>query len=166
MPVVESINNPVFLGIVSSSDVIRIFVEHDYNPVKKNIDEIMQKNVVFVSPDDHVSKVWDKMRSGEYSGFPVVNDKEKVVGFLSRRDVFLRGSVRLSKESGKTRVSTVSKIMRQLVAVVTPDKTTKEVAKFMVDKNVIRIPIVNNEKDMKLVGIVDAEDILRAYTGV
>lgn len=164
IPVIESVDNPIFLGIVTSSDIIRVFVDYDYTPVKKNISEVMQKDVVFVSHDDHISKVWDKMRSGKFSGFPVVK-KGKVVGFISRRDIFLRGSVRLSKESGKSRISTVAKIMKQLVAVVTHDKTTKEVAKFMIDKHVIRLPIVDNKNNMKLVGIVDAEDILRAYVG-
>lgn len=161
MPIVE---NSIFRGIVTSSDIIRVFVDYDYNPVKKNIREVMQTNVVFVSPDDHISKVWDKMRSGEFSGFPVIK-KGKVIGFISRRDIFLRGGVRLSKESGKSRVSTVSKIMKQLVVVVTTDKTIKEVAKIMIDKNVIRLPIVDSEKNMKLIGIVDAEDVLRAYVG-
>ncbi|PKP54619.1 MAG: hypothetical protein CVT90_00355 [Candidatus Altiarchaeales archaeon HGW-Altiarchaeales-3] len=162
IPVIE---NSEFLGIITSSSIINAFVDNDYNPVKKNIAEVMQTDVVFVSPDDKVSQVWDKMRSGGFSGFPIV-EKGKVLGFISRRDIFLRGSVRLSKESGKSRMTTVSKIMRQLVAVITPDKTTKEVAKYMIDRNVIRLPIVDNEKSMKLVGIVDAEDILRAYVGV
>ena len=96
----------------------------------------------------------------------IVGKKGKVIGFISRRDIFLRGSVRLSKESGKSRASTVDKIMKQLVVVVTHEKTTKEVAKFMIDRHVIRLPIVDNERTMKLVGIVDAEDILRAYVGV
>ncbi|ODS36635.1 hypothetical protein BEH94_11635 [Candidatus Altiarchaeales archaeon WOR_SM1_SCG] len=161
MPVVD---DSVFRGIVTSSDIIGVFVDYDYNPIKKNIGEVMQTDVVFVSPEDNISKVWDKMRSGEFSGFPVV-EKGKVVGFISRRDIFLHGSVRLSKESGKGRVSNVAKIMKQLVVVLTEDKTTKEVAKFMIDKQVIRLPIVENERNMKLVGIVDAEDILRAYVG-
>ena len=82
--------------------------------------------------------------------------------------MIIRGNkddIRLSKESGKSRTSNVAKIMKQLVAVVTEGKTTKEVAKFMIDKHIIRLPIVDNEKNMKLAGIVDAEDILRAYVG-
>ena len=152
-----------FLGFVTSPDIINVFIEHDYQPVKKNIREVMQKDVIFVSPDEHISKVWDMLRKGGFNGFPVV-DKGKVIGFVSRRDVFLRGGVRLSRESGKARISSVSKIMKTLVVVATEDKTTKDIAKLMLEKNVIRLPVVDSEEHMKLVGIVDAEDILRAYT--
>lgn len=157
------VKGSAFLGLVTSPDIIKVFVEQDYHPVKKNISEVMKTEVVSVSPDEHISKVWDMLRTGEYNGFPVV-DKGKVVGFVSRRDVFLRGGVRLSKESGRIRVSTVSKIMKQLVVIATEDKTTKEVAKLLIEKNVINIPVVDSSEHMKLVGIVDAEDILRAYT--
>ncbi len=159
MPVIE---NGALIGMVSATDVLRKLVEHDYNPVKKQVADIMIRDIVYCTPEEELSVVWSKMLSSGFSGFPVLK-KKKVIGFVSRRDIIKRGYARLSMESGKSRASIVSSVMSPTITTITEDMSTKDVAKTMVERGIIRVPVVNDKNELR--GIVDMVDILRAYAG-
>lgn len=148
------------LGIVSSMDILNAFIRREYMPSKKAISDIMTKKVVCCEPDEDISKIWDKMYSSGFSGFPVVKNKE-VIGIITRMDIIKSGHARISKESGKIRNTTVNRVMRTPAITVNPTTTVRDAADMAVRKKIIRFPVVDNSK--KIVGIVDIEDILRAY---
>ena len=153
------VNEGKLTGIITSSDIIAAFLEKDYNPVKKKISEIMSTNIISCEPEDEIPGIWDIMGSSGFSGLPVVS-KEKLLGMITRMDIF-RAGFRLSKESGKSRSGHVQKIMKSPAIAVTSDVDTRVAAQAMIHKNIIRLPVVDEKEH--LIGIVDIEDILRAY---
>jgi CBS domain-containing protein len=159
LPVVE---NSGLVGIISSTDVLSSFVENRYNPVKKRVQEVMTSDVVYCEQDDELSRIWDKMYSSGFSGFPVLK-KGRVIGMVTRSDIMKEGSVRLSKESGKTKVVPVKRAIKTPAITATIESRIEDIAKTMIDNKIIRLPVTDREG--RLLGIVDVEDILRAYVG-
>jgi CBS domain-containing protein len=78
-------------------------------------------------------------------------------------DMIREGSMRVSKESGKGKTVHVKKAMKKPAVTISRDASTKDAAELMIKKKISRLP-TTDEKD-RLVGIVDVEDILRAYAG-
>ena len=158
LPVVE---DGKLLGIISSVDVLAAFIEHGYTPVRKNVGEIMSTNVTYCEVRDEISTIWDRMCASGFAGLPVLK-KGEVIGIITRRDILHHGSVRLSKESGSRKLVRVEKAMRTPPITVTPEETTDDVARIMIKRDIARLPVA---KGSKLEGIVDIEDILKAYIG-
>ena len=156
------VDNGNLKGIISSMDILDKFVKEDYHPVKKKIDEVMTTDVVYCEQDDEISKIWDMMHSSGFSGLPVLKNN-KIIGIVTRMNILKQGSVRLSKESGKIRNAPVKRVMMTPAITVTPATGVKRAAGTMVKRRIIRLPVVDKKKE--LVGIVDIEDILRAYVG-
>jgi len=154
------VKNDKLFGIITAKDILRKFVENDYTPVKKKVGDVMTRDVVYCEQDDEISKIWDKMYSSGYSGLPVVKDG-KVIGMITRMDIIRDSSVMLSKESGKIRNVHVRKVKKTPAITTTPTENIKNVAEIMIERSISRLPVVNSSD--RLLGIVDIEDILRAY---
>jgi len=160
LPVVNSISNDRLVGIVSSMDILKAFVENDCIPVKEKIQDIMDKRFISCGPDDELSKVWHRMIESGISGFPVVENK-KVVGVITRMDILRHGSFRLSEESGKGKKIFVKKVMISPAIATTPDERVDSASKKMLKNKIIKLPVVDSNK--KIIGIVNIEGILKAY---
>lgn len=156
LPVVDT----GLVGIISSLDILKSFVKNNYMPHKNTIRDIMIKNVVYCRPDDELSKIWGIMLKSGFGGLPVV-EEDKVIGMLTRMDVIKHGSARLSRESGRVKNISVEKVMKKPAITTKPGESTTKVAKIMVENKIIRIPV--SDPEMRLVGIVDIEDVLSAY---
>lgn len=94
-----------------------------------------------------------QLTTGLYSGMPVTEGNGKVIGIITELD--LLDAVNNGKELVKT---TASDIMTKEVTTIAPDTPISEICKLMNEKNIIRLPVVKNEK---LVGVVSRSDILR-----
>jgi len=159
LPVVD---DNKLVGIISSTDVLSAFVKNGYRSVKKKINEIMTTDVIYCEQEDELSKIWDKMYTSGFSGFPVLK-KGKVIGMITRSDIMKEGSVRLSKESGRTKVVPVKRAIKTPAITTTGDSKIEDAAKIMTESKIIRLPVT--DKEGHLLGIVDIEDVLRAYVG-
>jgi len=160
MPVVRSSTDMTLIGVVSAHDILAKLIEK--TPRKKTVEEVMTREVVTCSPEDAITKVWDKMLETGYSGIPVVKDG-RVIGIVTRMDIIRSGHARISREDDKGRVKNpphVSKIMKTPVETVYPSTSVVEAAKKIIDRNIGRLPVV---EEGKLVGIVDREDLIRAW---
>ena len=158
------INNRKLVGMVSSRDILDSFIKHVPPPREGSVHirDIMSGDVVCCEQDDELSKVWDKMYESGFSGLPVIKEN-RVIGIITRMDIFKHGSVRLSKESGRSKTIPVKKAMQTPVIMTTPDASVRDAAEMIVKSEIVRMPVV--DEDEKLVGIVDIEDMLRAYVG-
>jgi len=152
----------------------------------KKIEEFMNKDVVYLRPDDSVfdaAKIFSELR---ISGAPVVDGGE-IIGVITESDIIKFMDVKISDLPGvggaslanlilaiiglqKLRVdfkkelefvasSKVSEVMSKNPITITADKTILDVASVMQDNDINRLPVVS---EGKLVGIVARADIIKA----
>ena len=116
------------------------------------VKDIMTSPVDTVLSTDIMEEVFKQFRKG-YSGVPVVNEDGKVVGVLSRRDL-----KRLKKDSHKK--SPAKAFMSTNVITIAKCATVAQAARMMVNNDIGRLPVVENEE---LVGIITRSDVMRYY---
>ncbi len=138
------------------------------------IDEIMQTEVVGVSPTDSLKRVARLLLEHGISGVPVLNDHGAVIGVVSEGDILVKASAAFGerehpsnwlfgddeREALKRGAQTAADAMSRPVVTVDPRCTVAEAARVMVKQSVNRLPVVS---DGRLVGIVTRSDIVRAF---
>jgi len=116
----------------------------------KSIDNVVEHDVRYVTPDTTVAFVADLMDRHSIGGVPVVDHKGKLVGIVSRRDV--RGVVH------KIGNETVETIMTRKPIAVKDDVTADDAISLMYTKKVERLPVVDDNGE--LTGIITMQDLL------
>jgi CBS domain-containing protein len=116
--------------------------------------DVMNRPVVSARPKASARDVVLQLNSGLYSGMPVTEGEGKVVGIITELD--LLSAAADGKELVKT---TAEEIMTKDVVTVNPETPVVEIVQMMRDKNLLRVPVV---EEGKLVGIVSRSDILRS----
>ncbi len=141
------------------------------------VKEIMSKEVVSIKPDDNAKDALNLLFKMQISGLPVIDDKQRLVGMFTEKDVlsqilpsYLEKIGRFVYEENPKSIKKkfqdltnlpVSKLMRKDVITIDEEASLCEVARLMLTQRVRRIPVLNNEK--KVMGIVAREDIVKAY---
>ncbi|HOA56302.1 MAG TPA: CBS domain-containing protein [Clostridiales bacterium] len=115
------------------------------------VKDIMTKNVASVKPDASVSEAADLMQRYNVGSIPVCDDNG-VVGIVTDRDIVMR-NVTVGSDPRSTPVSS---IMTTNVTTVSPDTDVDELGVIMSQKQVRRVPVVDNNN---LVGIVALGDL-------
>ncbi len=141
--------------------------------------EIMQADVITAKPDTTVGELADILAQNKISGVPVVDEQGRVLGMVSEADIILQDadlhfpyyiqflemviylqSVHKFEERVRKSIgSKVTEIMSDEVVSVSPEATVRETATLMADRDVNRLPVIEDER---LVGIVTRGDIVRA----
>lgn len=163
LPVIESEDNPVLKGIVS---LLNVFGNLDPEKMpNKEISEIMSTKVITASPDDPITKVWDKMVEEDFTGLPVMKDG-KTIGMITRFDILKRGWARISRESDTRPVDStqmhVQKLMSTPIYSVKSTDSLNTAIETMMRYDVGRMSVMDGGK---LVGIVDRYDLIKSYLG-
>ncbi len=144
--------------------------------------DIMQKDVITVSPDTSVEDLGRMFIEKNISGAPVVDGNGDLYGIVTENDLIsqntqfhiptilrifdaiipLVSSSRMEKEIQKMTASTVGEICSREVFTIDEEKTLVDIATIMTDKGIHLMPVV---KDNKIVGIVGKKDIIRGVSG-
>ncbi len=169
------------------------------------VEDVMQRDVVTVTPETSVRTLLKRLVSFQISGVPVVTEEGEIVGVVSTTDVVRLGAG--EKELNAAELSwgtlvlpnedydessnvpfyldsvdwlqatetqaealpsgvfdgyTVSDIMTPAVFKVKPSDSVKEVGRFLLRGRIHRALVVEGKK---LLGIVTAFDLLRAFVG-
>lgn len=160
-PVVTSPQENTYRGVLGLESIIEHEIENSPEKLAREVSDIMTKNVVTCSPEDEVERIWRLMQERRFAGVPVVKDG-KLVGIVTHKDLLESGAALPVFESGKGRFRNsprISSVMKTNVVAVEPSTKAIRVAKVMVSKDVGRVPV--KDRDGRLVGIVDREDIVR-----
>ncbi len=161
VPVLISGQDKTLAGILSMVDIFRNLNLNRIPP--KKVGEIMTRDVKTCSPKDSIAKVWLNMRESGFSGYPVVQEGY-LLGMITRRNIIRSGYARIEKEDDHGTKSTMSpaveKIMSTPVYTLSPETSLKEAIQAFLKLDVGRLSVVN---DGKLVGIVDRNDIIKAF---
>jgi len=145
--------------------------------------QIMETNVVTVTPDTPVADLLPLLLNKYYKALPVVDAERRVLGMVTDVDLLEKADlgVRLSvleavraqggagldellrevRAGGKTARDVMG---RRPEAVIGPDATVRDAAQQMVQQGVKRLPVVDRER--RLLGIVGRLDILKAASHV
>lgn len=113
--------------------------------------EIMTKNVRTAAPLASLRELAAMMRDGDMGAVPIV-DAERLVGIVTDRDIVVR-----AVSEGKGPDSPASEAMTTELFVVKPDDFVFEAVRLMGDKQVRRVPVVN--EDGSLAGIIAMADV-------
>ncbi len=123
---------------------------------KVKVRQVMTTKVITVRPDQTLLDVLKLIGKTGHRGFPVIDDKGRVVGMITERDLARYPRTRLHEIR-------VEEAMTRNLVVATPDETLDEAMAKIIRYTIGRLPVVEDLKSMKLVGIVTPRDILRAY---
>lgn len=111
--------------------------------------DIMSKEIACVNSNDSIEKAAQLMKQYNVGSIPICS-QNKVIGIVTDRDIALR-----SVANGQYNQS-VGDIMTQNPVTGTPDMDVHEAARIMGEKQIRRLPVVENNS---LVGIVSLGDI-------
>ena len=112
------------------------------------VKRVMSKKVVSVSVPGSREKVLDLMRKEKKAVLPVVKEDTKQ----------LVGVVTLSDLINNPDEEQIAMLMSRNLIIANPDEDVKDVAKRMIENDVRRIPVVNDDGD--LVGIITSFDLV------
>ena len=118
------------------------------------ISRLMTYGAETVSSGDTLQTAANVMKRGGFRRVPVVDD-DKLVGIISDRDVRAHDGY-----LDKTRVSAA---MTSDPKTVTPRMSVEDAARLMIEHKIGGLPVV---EDGKLVGIITATDVLKAFLKV
>ena len=113
--------------------------------------EIMTSSVKTATRDMTLQDVATLMRDGDMGAIPVVEDG-KLVGIVTDRDIVVR-----SLAAGHGADSSVGEAMTSEIFSVKPDDFAFEAIRLMGDKQIRRVPVVNDAGE--LAGIIAMADI-------
>lgn len=143
----------------------------------------MRTDVISVKPETKYEQAARIMVSRRFSGLPVIDDRGKLVGIISEKDIFramfpdyqaytAEPHAYLNREVLEDRIkdirnNPVEMYMSCRVLTVEPEAPVLKAAGLMLAHGIHRLPVVEGEK---LVGIVTREEIygaiLKRYLGI
>lgn len=120
-----------------------------------NINEVMHRDSFWTHPTTPLIDVARAMREHDVGALPVV-DNDELIGMVTDRDLTIRGLA----DGKDAQHSTARDVMTREMFWCYEDADVKDVASYMQEKRVRRIPVVNHDK--RVVGMVSIGDITRA----
>lgn len=115
------------------------------------IKDIMTKTVASINANDSVENAAKLMKEYNIGSVPVCNGEE-VIGVITDRDIAIRGA-----SNGKNMNNEkVRGIMSSNPVLGTPDMEVNDAARIMSERQVRRLPVVENNN---LVGVVSLGDL-------
>lgn len=148
--------------------------------MSKTVAEVMIPEPITVQIQTPLQEAIQIMAEKKISGLPVVNDDRQLVGVISETDlmwketgvetppyimildsvIYLQNPARYEKEIHKVLGQTVGEVMTDKPISIKPNKSLREAAHLMHDKNIRRLPVVD-EQEGKVIGILTRGDIIR-----
>jgi CBS domain-containing protein len=117
----------------------------------RKISEVMTSEVKVVSPEDSLQDAAAIMAEEDVGALPVC-DGTRLQGMITDRDITIRAIA-----NGRGADTAVSEVMTDDVVWCTEDDDTQDVLERMGDRQIRRIPVV--DQDRNLVGIVSLGDL-------
>ncbi|MBK9030609.1 MAG: CBS domain-containing protein [Myxococcales bacterium] len=119
-------------------------------PYHLKVRYLMSTALITVRANELVTEAHAEMESGDIRHLPVVDDRGRLVGVLSDRD--------LLRTAAAKRTPRISEIMSREVVKVGPDAPAHEAAALMLEYKIGSVAVV--DEDDALVGIVTQTDFL------
>ena len=113
--------------------------------------DAMTKKPVSVSPDENITNC-TKIMLDKHVGSLLGKENEKLLGFLTERDL-----VRMISMGIEPKTTKVKQIMTTRIITITPEKDIYDAITLMNRENIRRLPVMVNER---VIGLITLKDIL------
>ncbi|MFH0926256.1 MAG: CBS domain-containing protein [bacterium] len=120
------------------------------------IRDIMLKRFPTVTEFMTVEEVSRILAENHVSGVPVIDNEEKLLGFISERDIILT----FAQEDGSKKIS--KDIMSKNVLTIEEDTPVEKVHKLFTEHPYRSLPVLRNGK---LVGVITRKKIIEHFMG-
>ncbi len=121
------------------------------------VSDVAAAPVVVLRADDTLEHVRAWMAThaegSAHQGFPVVDDDDRLVGVITRRDL----------SDGSVTAATVRGVVKRPPAIVFDDSSLRDAVDHMVRENVGRLPVVARDQPDRVIGIVTRSDVIAAH---
>lgn len=117
------------------------------------VKQAMTKKVLVTAPDITIREVARIMAEHRVGCLIVLDNNKKIVGIITELDI-IRKVVAGDKDPSTT---TVEEVMSKEVYTVQADQTLEEASRIMIENNIKKLPVLENDK---LVGILTATDLI------
>lgn len=139
----------------------------------------MSREPIVVRPETSLKEAIQILAQHRISGLPVVDEAGKLVGIISESDlmwqetgvtppayimildsvIYLENPGHYERDLHKALGQTVGEVMSSNPITISPEKSLREAAQIMHEKNIRRLPAIDN--DGKVIGILTRGDIIR-----
>ena len=146
----------------------------------KTVADVMTRDPIVVRTETPLNEAIQILAERRISGLPVVDTAGQLVGVISETDlmwqetgvtppayimfldsvIYLQNPAKYERELHKALGQTVGEVMSSDPISIFPDKPLKEAAQIMHEREVRRLPIVDNAG--QVIGILTRGDIIRA----
>jgi len=161
VPVVKSSQDLSYVGALGLEHFILKALERDVARLSTPLSTVMSTQLFTCSPNDETDNIWQQMKKHSFAACPVV-ERGRPVGVVTQQNLLESGALFPGFEAKKGRFKAptkISSVMKTPVVSLKPTDTVRDAAVLMLEKNIGRVPIVDNKG--VLVGIVDREDVVK-----
>jgi CBS domain-containing protein len=116
----------------------------------------MSPQVVVAKENTNAEQISARLLAGEFNGVPVVDDNGAVIGIVTALDI-----LRAIQGGKKLNTMLARDIMTPNPSVVKKDTPIEEIIRILVEKEIVLVPVVEDNNNNKLIGVVARLDILR-----
>ena len=116
----------------------------------------MSQQVIVAKENTNAEQISERLIAGEFNGVPVVDDNGAVVGIVTAIDILkaIQGGKKLNAMLARD-------IMTQNPSTIKRDTPLEEIIRILVEKEIVLVPVVEDDNNNKLIGVVARLDILR-----
>ena len=116
----------------------------------------MSPQVVVAKENTNAEQISARLLAGEFNGVPVVDDNGAVIGIVTALDI-----LRAIQDGKKLNTMLARDIMTPNPSTIKRDTPLEEIIRILVEKEIVLVPVVEDNNNNKLIGVVARLDILR-----
>jgi CBS domain-containing protein len=116
----------------------------------------MSQQVVVAKENTNAEQISARLLAGEFNGVPVVDDNGAVIGIVTALDI-----LRAIQGGKKLNTMLARDIMTPNPSTIKRDTPLEEIIRILVEKEIVLVPVVEDNNNNKLIGVVARLDILR-----
>ena len=118
--------------------------------------DLMSQQVVVAKENTNAEQISARLLAGEFNGVPVVDDNGAVIGIVTALDI-----LRAMQGGKKLNTMLARDIMTPNPSTIKRDTPLEEIIRILVEKEIVLVPVVEDNNNKKLIGVVARLDILR-----
>jgi CIC family chloride channel protein len=122
------------------------------------VGEAMTRDPETVSVSTPLRELSDRLATGHYHGYPVLDEEGKLCGVVTLQDL-----ERVTRGGKRPPGAKVGQICTRNPLVAYPDEPLWTALKRIGTRDIGRLPVVSREDPTRLVGLIRGNDIIRAY---